>query len=120
MKVAPVFNFGPAASCPTYCSGFTTDDPAHTIDFINPRYNNTTVVSVNAVVYRGPAAWVAVRSIRNPNCWLTAADGSSIRATIAEEHWTTRVNSGGAHYATLAAICLNVIDCVVCVAPVGY
>jgi hypothetical protein len=32
------------------------------------------------------------------NLLLTAADGRSIRATITEEYWTTRVNSGRAHY----------------------
>jgi hypothetical protein len=45
-QTATAFTFGPASSCPTYCSGFTTDNSAYTIDFINPRYNNTTVVSV--------------------------------------------------------------------------
>ena len=35
------------------------------------------------------------------NLLLTAADGRYIRATITEEYWTTRVNSGRAHY-TLA------------------
>ena len=103
-QAAKVFNFGPAAYCPTYCSGFTTDNSAYTIDFINPRYNNTTIISVNSVVYRAPAAWVAVgvngthTIYQESNLLLTAADGSHIRATITEEYWTTRVNSGRAHY----------------------
>ena len=103
-QAATVFNFGPAASCPTYCSGFATDNSAYTIDFINPRYNSTTIISVNGVVYRASAAWVVVgvngrhTIYKESNLLLTAADGGSIRATITEEYWTTKVNSGRAHY----------------------
>lgn len=103
-QAATVFNFGPAGSCPTYCNGFTTDNPAYTIDYVNPRYNATTIVSINGVVYRGNSSWVATgvngthTIYTETNVLLTATDGTSIHATITEEYWTTKVNSGRAHY----------------------
>jgi hypothetical protein len=102
VQAGTVFDFGPASYCPTYCTGFTTDNPAYTVDYINPRYNNTTIVSVNGVVYRGPMAWVAIgtngtHTVCQESVVLTATDGRYIMATITEEYWVTVVNSGRAH-----------------------
>jgi hypothetical protein len=36
-----VVNVGAATSCPTYCTGFTTDSADFGVDWINPNYNGT-------------------------------------------------------------------------------
>ena len=100
-----VVNFGAAASCPTYCTGFTTDNPAVTVDWINSWYNGSTLMSVNGVVYKGTAAF-SISSSCGTSCYLEqetnvplyATDGTSILATIAIKQTTTYVNSGRAHY----------------------
>ena len=100
-----VVNFGPAESCPTYCTGFTTDNPDVTVDWINSSYNGTTIISVNGVVYSGPASFEIVSSC-GTRCYieqetdvpLHAADGSSIQVTIVLRQTTVYVNSGRAHY----------------------
>ena len=100
-----VVNFGPATSCPTYCTGFTTDDPNVTVDWINSWYNGTTLLSVNGVVYSGPAAFTVTSSCgtrcsieQETDVPLHAANGSSILATIQMRQTTVYVNSGRAHY----------------------
>lgn len=100
-----VVNFGAAASCPTYCTGFTTDNPDVTVDWINSWYNGSTIMSVNGVVHSGPAAF-EVTSSCGTRCYieqetdvpLHAADGSSILATIVMKQTTVYVSSGRAHY----------------------
>ncbi len=54
------FTFSPAIDgsyvCPSYCMGFVTSDPAHTVDYINITSGtlgtNTFTVSVDGVVYQ--------------------------------------------------------------------
>ncbi len=67
LAAAPAFgqtvvNFGPAASCPTYYTGFTTDNSGVTVDWINSWYNGTTLISINGAVFRGPAAFSVTSS----------------------------------------------------------
>ena len=109
-----VVNFGPAASCPTYCAGFATDNPAVTVDWINSWYNGTTIMSVNGVVYAGPAAFTVSASCgtrctleQETNVRLAAANGSYVTATILMRQSTTYVNSGRAHYYLTRRYVLN-------------
>ncbi len=101
------FTFGAAQSCPTYCAGFSTDNPDYTVDFVNPNYAGPswqTIIAVNGVYYRGTASYVTTGAIGSHLIWQEtnvpcyAPDGSSILLTMTVEHWVTRVNSGRAHY----------------------
>src|SRR4051812_19766097 len=54
-------NFGPATFCPTYCTGFATDQPdAYALDWLNPTSALTayprTLLSLNGVTYSGDTA----------------------------------------------------------------
>ncbi len=104
-RAATVVTIGPASDCPTYCSGFRTDNPAVTIDWINSYYNGTTLISVNGVVYRGNAAFTLVSQpaanttiMQESNIRCVAADGTAVTLSESIRQIVTHVNSGRAHY----------------------
>ena len=107
-QASTVVNFGPATACPTYCYGFTTDDPDVAVDWINPDYSGTLLISVNGIVYRGAVSYSVVSVISSTYPLVSiqqatdvpvfAPDGTSVLATVLLKRTTTKVNSGRAHY----------------------
>ena len=78
------FNFAAAADgtylCPSYCQGFVTDDPAHTVGYVNiqlgtpyaPQYYNVTM-SVDGATYKGTTYDPAQPFVMNGPAQITVA-----------------------------------------------
>ena len=54
------FSLDTSGSCGTYCSGYVTDDPAYTVDYVNDQYSGSPnrfreTISINGKVYSGYA-----------------------------------------------------------------
>jgi hypothetical protein len=102
-SAATTVNFGAASSCPTYCTGFTTDNPAYTLNWLNATYALTspqhTLLAVNGVTYSGattalPQGTVNGHAFYQVSGVLQASDGSTVTINYALQYWTTRVVSG--------------------------
>jgi hypothetical protein len=96
-------DFGPSKACPTYCTGFKTDDRRYTLDWLNAVYANVaphrTVLSVNGVTYSGSTTAVRVSKIGTHRFYqvdgrLQSANGSTLTVSYLLQYWTTRVVSG--------------------------
>lgn len=103
-KAETIVNFGPAASCPTYCTGFTTDNPAYVLNWLNPTYALTTaprtLLSLNSAQYAGATgpviflAMVGTHSLYQVEGDLFDANDNPIHVKYVLEFWTTKVVSG--------------------------
>ena len=112
-------NFVPNTGCTgTACTPYTNDNPALTVSFVNPYYGTLkqTIVTVNGVVYRGPAIYTATTISRTPysytavfhydNIVLTAPDGSTLLLTM-DVYYTQRYVPGGHPYYAHSYTVLN-------------
>lgn len=95
-------NFGPATTCPTYCTGFTTDT-GDSLDWLNAVYALSApphaLLSVNGKTYSGNTTATFVAQVGTHKQYqvdgtLTAADGTSLTVSYSLEYWTTKVTSG--------------------------
>ena len=103
-----VVNFGPALSCPTYCTGFTTDSSGVNLQFINSNYNGVLILQVNGVYYLGAVTYAAAETISSnyPIVLIQQSNavtdyapyGTTLVVNIKVKRTTTKVNSGRAHY----------------------
>lgn len=100
---ATTVNFGAAASCPTYCTGFVTSKAAYRLDWLNATYALTsaprTLLSVNGIAYSGSttatrASTVGIYSYYHVSGLLQAANGSTLTVAYMLQYWTTKVTSG--------------------------
>jgi hypothetical protein len=102
-NAATTVEFSAASSCPTYCTGFTTDNEAYSLDWLNAVYANSnpphTLLSVNGATYSGNTTALVTGSVGTHTFYdvsgsLQASNGSTIGVDYKLEYWTTRVVSG--------------------------
>ena len=101
-NAATTVNFGPATTCPTYCTGFTTDT-ADTLDWLNAVYALSapphTLLSFNGKTYSGNTTATFVAQVGTHRQYeidgtLQAADDSTLTVSYSLDYWTTKVTSG--------------------------
>ena len=107
-QASTLVKFGPASNCPTYCTGFATDDPSVNVQFINSNYNGTLIIQVNGVYYSGAVIYTTTETIsstypivliqQSNDVNALASDGSYVVVNVKVRRTTTKVNSGRAHY----------------------
>lgn len=94
-------------TCPSYCAGFVTDNPAYALNWLNATSSLATtprtVLSVNSKSYSGYTLATLFGSavvdgqthyFYQVTGVLVAADGSAVTVAYSLAHWTTRVTSG--------------------------
>lgn len=100
---ATTVNFGPASSCPSYCTGFKTDNNRYTLNWLNATYANTaqphTLLAVNSLTYSGHTTATLLSTIGTNRYYqvdgrLQAANGATLSTSYMLHYWTTRVRSG--------------------------
>jgi hypothetical protein len=96
-------NFGAARSCPTYCKGFVTSNPAYRLNWLNAMYALTsprhTLLSVNGHEYSGYTRATLVSKIGGYRFYqvegpMQAANGSTLSVSYMLKYWKTRSTSG--------------------------
>lgn len=101
-------NFGPATSCPSYCTGFTTDNAAVSVDYINPYNYGNLAIQVNGVRYTGnvtysvteviSATYPTMQILQSDDVNAYAPDGSFVVVKVKVRKTTRKINNGRAHY----------------------
>ena len=95
------FTYSPATDgsykCANYCTGYTTSDPAHSVDYVNIAAAGTITVSVDGAYYR---ATYNIGDLAYPVLLTNSATGGYVTMTFQYTTKHTCVRSGRGQHCT--------------------